>query len=67
MCSSVFQDRPRVTQDAKVEAPRLPNDNFGNNNLIYVCKKEKPRIYNLKAMSNGQGPAAEGVGHKIID
>ena len=63
LCSPKSQDRSNVPQDAKVEAPGKPNDNFGTKNLSYVRKYVKN--LNLAAMSNGQAPAAEGVAHKM--
>ena len=65
LCSQEPHDRPRVRQDAKVEAPRAPNNKFGHQKEQYMLPK-MPRITSLKAMSNGQGPAAEGVAHNII-
>ena len=32
------QDRPRVTQDGKVEAPSMPNDIRGHQNLPKICE-----------------------------
>ena len=55
LCSPMSQDRPRVPQDAKVEAPSMPNDK-----LVHTSK-----IHNLEAMSSGREPAAESVAHKI--
>ena len=50
--------------DAKVEAPSMPNHTFGHQETKRFAKMS--RIHNLKAMRNGQGPAAEGVDHKIM-
>ena len=32
------QDRPRVPQDGKVEAPSMPNDTWGHQNPLKICE-----------------------------
>ena len=44
-----------MPQDVKTETPGTPNDRLGH--LTGIC--------NFEAMSNGQGPAAEAVTHRI--
>ena len=51
LCSSMSQDRPRVLQDAKVEAPSLPNDTHGHH---------KPEIWSQTCQeSSNQEPASQ--------
>ena len=64
MCSPMLQDRLRVPQDSKVKSPRISNNELGTQK----CQDPLatlPRICNPKAMSNGRGPATEGLAHKI--
>ena len=41
LCSPKFQDRLRVSQEARVQAPRMPNDNFGNQIQDLYAKNAK--------------------------
>ena len=65
LCYLMSQNQPRVPQVAKSEAT--------NHAKWQVCVTKKPnpfttmpRICDPKAMSNGWGPAAEGVANEII-
>ena len=52
-------------QDARVEAPSMPNDRFGHQHSEILSQRNQ-RINNLKAMSEGQEErAAKGVAHKM--
>ena len=64
LCSPVSQNRPRVSQDAKVKPPIIPNDKFASQKYQDPLATMQ-RICNPEAMSNDRGPAAEGVAHKI--
>ena len=64
LCSEESHDRLTVHQDAKVEAPSMPYDKFGHQQKQYLFPR-MPKITNLIAGSNGQGPAADGVAHEI--
>ena len=58
------QDRPRVPQATKVKPPSMQNNRFG----YQKCQNPlatMPRICKPRAMSNGRGPAAADVAHKI--
>ena len=65
LCSPMSQNRSRVPQDAKVKLPIMQNE---------MCAYQEcqgplatmPKICNPKAMSNGRGPAAEAVAHKVV-
>ena len=60
LCSPVLQqDRHRVPQDVKVEAPSMTMASLGTKNLSLFANM--PRILNLRALRNGPGSAAEGV------
>ena len=65
LCSPVSQDCPKVPQDARVKPPSMPNDRFG----YHKCQDPLAsmlRICNARATSDGWGPAAEGVAHKLM-
>ena len=61
LCSRMSQDRPRVPQDAKMEAASMLNwrHQACPKNIKKIAKML--RIHNLRTVSSGQGPAAEGV------
>ena len=64
LCFLVSQDRPRVPQDAQMKPPSMPNDRFGYRKCLDPLATMS-RNCNPRARSNGRGPAAKGVAHKI--
>ena len=59
----MFQDRPRVLQEGKVEAPSMPNDKFEPENPRYVYKNAKNPKY--QSNEHRSGSAAQGLTQKI--
>ena len=62
--ASFSHDRPKVRQDAKVEAPGLPNDILGIENGN-ICSNLF-RIATLGAVCHGRGPAADGAAQRFL-
>ena len=52
------QDRPRVPQDAKVEAPSMPNDTHGYQNPLKINKTQGLDLKVLFCPKLAQGPPA---------
>ena len=64
LCFRASRKKPRIPQDNEVTLPIMRNDK-----LVYQKCQDPlatlPGICNARTMSNGRGPAAEGVAHTM--